>query len=141
MNKKMCTLQSRKAEIALEGTNSPAANNWFTKLVVSAYEMANEIMIDSAEDNALRTSYTPVGETGVPIPQAELMGERTIYGTIQGVATSSAQSSPYGFQGSFVDSVADSTNDMNLLQNSDDGSCSSIGSMMSKKQDSNVLVS
>jgi len=139
MNKKMCALQSRKAVIALEGTNSPAANNWFTKLVVSAYEMANEIMIDSAEDNALRTSHTPVGETGVSIPQAELMGERTIYGTIQGVASNSAQSSPYGFQGSFVDSVADSTNDRNLLQNSDDGSCSTLGSTRSKKQEGDVL--
>ena len=37
MNKEMCILQSRKAEIALEGTTHIEANNWFTKLVVSAY--------------------------------------------------------------------------------------------------------
>lgn len=134
MNKKMHTLQSRKAEIALEGSNHPEANNWFTKLVVSAYEMANEIMIDSAEDNALRAIYTEDGETGVPIPQAELMGKRTIYGTIQGVATRSANSSPYNYQGSFVQSVVESTSDNNILEQVDDGSYSS-GCSMSKKQE------
>lgn len=140
MNKQMCSLQSRKAEIALEGTNHSAADNWFTKLVVSAYEMANEIMLDSAEDNALRTSYTPVCETGVPIPQAELMGERTIYGTLQGVAARSTDYSPYGYQGSIVQSVADSRSDGNLFGNGDDGSCSTGGSMKSKKHE-DVLVS
>jgi len=143
MNYKMCTLQSRKAEIALEGTNDTEANNWFTKLVVSAYEMANEIMIDSAEDNALRASYTgtSVSGMGVPIPQAELMDAQTIYGTLQGVGTPrSTQCSPYTSQRCFVQSVADNKSDTSLLQNVDDGSCSSGGSARSKKQE-DVLVS
>ena len=136
MNKKMCTLQSRKAEIALEGTNHPQANNWFTKLVVSAYDMANEIMIDSEEDNALRTSYTPVGETGIPIPQAELMGERTIYGTLRGISERSTNLSPYFGQNSF----ANSTRDNSLLNNGDDSSGCSGDSIRSKKREE-VLVS
>eukprot|EP00535_Pseudo-nitzschia_heimii_P001597 CAMPEP_0197185942 /NCGR_PEP_ID=MMETSP1423-20130617/12922_1 /TAXON_ID=476441 /ORGANISM="Pseudo-nitzschia heimii, Strain UNC1101" /LENGTH=866 /DNA_ID=CAMNT_0042637123 /DNA_START=119 /DNA_END=2716 /DNA_ORIENTATION=- len=135
MNKKMCTLQSRKAEIALKGTNDPQANNWFTKLVVSAYDMANEIMIDSAEDNALRTSYTPVGETGIPIPQAELMGERTIYGTLRGVTERPVNHSPYFGQKSFVQSVGNSRSDKSLIINGDDGSCCSGDSVRSEKQE------
>ena len=95
--------------------------------------MANEIMIDSAEDNALRTSYTPVLETGVPIPQAELMGERTIYGTLQGVAARSPRITSDEYQGSLLQPVANSTSD-------DNGSCSSAGSMRSKKQEQ-ILVS
>ena len=138
MNKEMCTLQSRKAEIAFEGTNHTAADTWFTKLVVSAYEMANEIMIESAEDNALRTSYAPVGETGVSIPQAELMGERTIYGTLQGARSS--DSNPYRCRGAFVQSIAESGSSTNLIENDDDGSCSTGGSMRSKQQEK-VLVS
>uniref|UniRef100_A0A7S4AB76 CSC1/OSCA1-like cytosolic domain-containing protein n=1 Tax=Pseudo-nitzschia australis TaxID=44445 RepID=A0A7S4AB76_9STRA len=132
MTKEMCSLQRRKAEIALEGTNHPEANNWFTKLVVSAYEMADEIMIDSAEDNALRTAYISIGETGVPIPQAELMGEKTIYGTLQGVGGSrSTQSSPYITEQSFDKSGSDT----NLLYSVDDATFSSNASIRSKKQE------
>ena len=90
-------------------------------------------MIDSAEDNALRTSYTPVLETGVPIPQAELMGERTIYGTLQGVAARSPRITSDEYQGSLLQPVANSISD-------DNGSCSSAGSMSSKKQEQ-ILVS
>lgn len=135
MNKEMATLQSRKAQIAFQGTNHSAADNWFTKLVVSAYEMANEIMIESAEDNALRTSYTPVGETGVPIPQAELMGERTIYGTLHGAK--SVDTNPFAYQGSLVQSVSHSGSSTNLIEN---GENDSVSSTRTKEQEE-VLVS
>lgn len=82
MNKELQTMQSRKAEIAFVGSNQEEADNWFTKLVVSAYEMADEIMIDSAEDNALKTTYSTISDKGVSIPQAELMSTRTLYGTL-----------------------------------------------------------
>jgi hypothetical protein len=82
MNKVLQAMQSRKSEIAFVGSNQEEADNWFTKLVVSAYEMADEIMIDSAEDNALKTTYSTISEKGVPIPQAELMSTRTLYGTL-----------------------------------------------------------
>eukprot|EP00536_Pseudo-nitzschia_multiseries_P008702 jgi/Psemu1/257464/estExt_Genewise1Plus.C_2260019 len=138
MNEEMCNLQRRKAEIALEGTNHQEANNWFTKLVVSAYEMADEIMLDSAEDNALRTAYTSVDETGVPIPQAELMGDRTIYGTLQGVGGSRAtQSSPHISQQSLEKSGSNSS----LIPNVDDATCGSNGSMRSRKQEEALVSS
>ncbi len=138
MNKEMCSLQSRKAEIAFQGTNHSAADNWFTKLVVSAYEMANEIMIESAEDNALRTNYTPVGETGVPIPQAELMGERTIYGTLHGAK--SVDTNPFAYHGSLLQSITNSGSSTNTIENGKDESHSLGDSMRSKQQD-DVLVS
>jgi len=133
MNKEMCTLQSRKAEIAFQGTHHTAADNWFTKLVVSAYEMANEIMIESAEDNALRTNYTPVGETGVPIPQAELMGERTIYGTLHGAK--SVDTNPFAYQGSLVQSITHSGSSTNLIENGEDESHSFGDSTRTKQQE------
>lgn len=141
MNKEMCALQSRKAEIALEGTNHSQADNWFTKLVVSAYEMADEIMIDSAEDNALRTIYTPLGETGVPIPQVELMGERTIYGTLQGVTSRSLNYLPDSSEGSYVQSLSESGSNMNLLRNVTDGSGCSSGSSRLSRNKGDALVS
>ena len=143
MNKIMCNLQGRKAEIALEGTNHPEASNWFTKLVVSAHEMANEIMLDSAEDNALRTSYSTVRETGTPIPQAELMGTRTIYGTlgVSQISARSAQCSPYISQRGFSNRSNSSVgSDSSLLQDDDEGSYCSAGSSRSKRQEE-VLVS
>ena len=133
-NNAMCTLQGRKAEIAFEGTHHTAADNWFTKLVLSAYEMANEIMVESAEDNALRTSYTPLGETGVSIPQAELMDERTIYGTLQGARSSDSLHRP-----SLGRSVSESRSTTNLIDNGDADSVSTGGSTASKKQE--ILVS
>ena len=133
-NNAMCTLQGRKAEIAFEGTHHTAADNWFTKLVFSAYEMANEIMVDSAEDNALRTSYTPLGETGVSIPQAELMDERTIYGTLQGARSSDSLHRPSPGR-----TVSESRSTTNLIDNGDADSVSTGGSTASKKQE--ILVS
>jgi hypothetical protein len=143
MNKIMCNLQGRKAEIALEGTNHPEASNWFTKLVVSAHEMANDIMLDSAEDNALRTSYSTVRETGTPIPQAELMGTKTIYGTlgVTQISARSAQCSPYISQRGFSNrSNSPIGSDSSLLKDDDEGSYSSAGSTRSKRQE-DVLVS
>jgi len=131
MNKIMCNLQGRKAEIALEGTNHPEASNWFTKIVVSAHEMANEIMNDSAEDNALCTSYSAVRETGTPIPQAELMCQ---YGTLGvGQTPRSAQCSPYTSQQGLDRPHSPIGSDSSLLQNDDEGS-SSPGSIRSKRQ-------
>mmetsp|Transcript_28604 Transcript_28604/g.77462 ORF Transcript_28604/g.77462 Transcript_28604/m.77462 type:complete len:1097 (+) Transcript_28604:157-3447(+) len=130
MNEEMCSMQRRKSEIAFQGTHHPEANNWFTKLVVSAYEMADEIMLDSAEDNALRTAYTSLDETGVPIPQAELMDEKTIYGTLQGMGASRF-SSPYVNQRS----LSKSGSDASLIPNVDDATCSSNGSIRSRKQE------
>ena len=62
---------TRKVEMAFVGSSHVDAENWITKLMVAAYEMADEIMIDSAEDNALRTSYSSVSEKGISIPQAD----------------------------------------------------------------------
>lgn len=100
-NKQLHTMQQRKVEMAFEGSNHVEADNWFTKLVVSAYEMADEIMIDSAEDNALRTTYS--GVTAIPegsaIPQAELMSTHTLYGSMGvGETPRTAQCSPYTSQ-------------------------------------------
>jgi Late exocytosis, associated with Golgi transport/Cytosolic domain of 10TM putative phosphate transporter len=100
-NKKLYTMQQRKAEMAFEGSNHVEADNWFTKLVVSAHEMADEIMIDSAEDNALRTTYSDVSAIpqGTAIPQAELMSTHTLYGSIGvGETPRTAQCSPYTSQ-------------------------------------------
>ncbi|VEU33636.1 unnamed protein product [Pseudo-nitzschia multistriata] len=131
MNRQMCSMQKIKEEIAFEGTDHPEANNWFTKLVVSAYEMADEIMLDSAEDNALRTAYISIGETGTPIPQAELMGEKTIYGTLQGVGISK-----HSQGSSYVDRpLAKSESDTNLLYGVDDATSCSNDSVRSKKQE------
>jgi hypothetical protein len=81
-NKELHAMQSRKVEMAFAGSSHVDVENWITKLMVAAYEMADEIMIDSAEDNALRTSYISSSEKGVSIPQAELMSTRTLYGTL-----------------------------------------------------------
>ena len=104
-NKQLYAMQQRKVEMAFEGSSHVEADNWFTKLVVSAYEMADEIMIDSAEDNALRTNYS--GVTAIPegaaIPQAELMSTHTLYGTIGvGETPRSAQCSPYTSRSSLM---------------------------------------
>jgi hypothetical protein len=81
-NKDLHAMQVRKVQMAFVGGSHVDAENWITKLMVSAYEMADEIMIDSAEDNALRTSYSSISEKGISIPQAELMSTRTLYGTL-----------------------------------------------------------
>lgn len=132
MNKKMRNLQVRNAEIALEGTNQTEAMNWFTKLVVSAHEMADKIMIDSAEDNALRTSYSSIVEAGTPIPQAELMCQ---YGTLRvGQTPRSAQCGPYTSYRQLDHLVSPVGSGSSLLPNDDESSCSSACSMRSKKQ-------
>jgi hypothetical protein len=95
-NKELHAMQTRKVKMAFVGSSHVEAENWLTKLMVSAYEMADEVMLDSAEDNALRTSYSSVSEKGVSIPQAELMSTRTLYGTLGvGETPRTAQCSPY----------------------------------------------
>jgi hypothetical protein len=95
-NKELHAMQSRKVEMAFAGSSHVDVENWITKLMVAAYEMADEIMIDSAEDNALRTSYSSSSEKGISIPQAELMSTRTLYGTLGvGETARTAQCGPY----------------------------------------------
>ena len=92
-------MQRRKAEIALTGNTSFEADNWLSKLMISAYEVADQIMIDSAEDNELRTDYS-LHEDDVTgsssIPQAELMS--SYYGSVGpmvGMSPRTAQCQPY----------------------------------------------
>lgn len=96
-NKELQAMQTRKVQMAFAGSSHVDADNWITKLMVAAYEMADEIMIDSAEDNALRTCYSgSVSDNGISIPQAELMSTRTLYGTLGvGETARTAQCGPY----------------------------------------------
>ena len=92
----MYFMQQRKTEIALTGNASFEADNWISRLMISAYEVADQIMVDSAEDNALRAHYTPFDEYGASIPQAELMSSRYgSFGPRVGVSPRTAQCSPY----------------------------------------------
>ena len=95
-------MQRRKTEIALTGNMSFEADNWLSKLMISAYEVADQIMVDSAEDNALRTNYSFTGEgtgsssSSSAIPQAELMS--SYYGSVGpkiGMSPRTAQCQPY----------------------------------------------
>jgi hypothetical protein len=96
-NKDMYFMQRRKAEIALTGNTSFEADNWLSQLMISAYEVADQIMVDSAEDNALRATYSLSDECGSSIPQAELMSSR--YGSfgrpVVGMSPRTAQCQPY----------------------------------------------
>ena len=84
-NKNMYFMQQRKTEIAFSGNSSNEADSWIARLMISAYEVADQIMVDSAEDNALgagslvdnalRANYSSF-EDGAGIPQAELMSSR-----------------------------------------------------------------
>jgi len=79
-NMRMNFMQQRKTEIALSGNKSSDATNWFAKLMISAYEVADQILVESAEDNALKASHTAIEEEG-GIPQAELMSSFARYGS------------------------------------------------------------
>lgn len=81
-NMQMNFMQKRKTELALSGNESSDASNWFAKLMISAYEVADQILVESAEDNALRASHTATfDEGGGGIPQAELMSSFARYGS------------------------------------------------------------
>jgi hypothetical protein len=90
--------------------------------------MADEIMIDSAEDNALRTSYSSSSEKGISIPQAELMSTRTLYGTL-GVSETArtAQCGPYASRNDTFLHSADGQHQpaSSLLDENENGSMSS----------------
>jgi hypothetical protein len=91
-------MQRRKAEIALTGNTSfLTADNWMSQLMISAYEVADQIMVDSAEDNALRTTYSLSDQHRSSIPQAELMSSH--YGSfgrsMVGMSPRTAQCQPY----------------------------------------------
>jgi hypothetical protein len=97
-NRNMYTMQQRKAEIALTGNSSYDVDTWLSRLMISANEIADQIMIDSAMDNALRANYKAFDERfGVPIPQAELMASH--YGSfghkIVGMSPRTSQCVPY----------------------------------------------
>lgn len=73
-------MSKRKVEIALSGNKTTDATNWFAKLMISAYEVADKILVESAEDNALKATHTNVEEEG-GILQAELMSSFARYGS------------------------------------------------------------
>lgn len=91
-------MQRRNSVIALTGNSSFDVNTWLARLMISANEIADQIMIDSAEDNALRATYTGFDEKfGAPIPQAELMSSH--YGSfgqkLTGMSPRTSQCAPY----------------------------------------------
>lgn len=93
-------MQQRKSEIALTGNASFDVDNWIARLMISANEIADQIMVDSAVDNALRANYAAFdGTFGVPIPQAELMSSH--YGSfghkITGISPRTSQCLPYSY--------------------------------------------
>ena len=89
-------MQQRKTEIALNGNSSFIADNWLSRLMISAYEVADQIMVDSAEDNALRATYSSYDAHGASIPQAELMSSRYgSFGPRVGMSPRTAQCRPY----------------------------------------------
>lgn len=97
-NKKLYTMQKRKSQIALTGNASNDAETWLSRLMISANEIADQIMIDSAVDNSLRAAYTNMDDRfGVPIPQAELMASH--YGSFgyknSGMSPRTSQCLPY----------------------------------------------
>ncbi len=93
-------MQQSKSEIALTGNSSFDVDNWIARLMISANEVADQIMIDSAVDNALRANYAAFdGTFGVPIPQAELMSSH--YGSfgqkVTGMSPRTSQCLPYSY--------------------------------------------
>lgn len=95
-NKAMYLMQQRKTKIALTGNSSFVADNWLARIMKSAYAVADRIMVDSAEDNALRATYSSFDEHGGGIPQAELMSSRYgSFGPLAEMSPSTPQSSPY----------------------------------------------
>ena len=95
-NKDMYFMQQRKTELALNGNSSFIADNWLSRLMISAYEVADQIMVDSAEDNALRATYSSYDTYGASIPQAELMSSRYgSFGPRIGMSPRTAQCRPY----------------------------------------------
>lgn len=97
-NKKLYSMQKRKSQIALTGNATSDAETWLSKLMISANDIADQIMIDSAVDNSLRANYSSMDERfGVPIPQAELMASH--YGSFGykhgGMSPRTTQCLPY----------------------------------------------
>lgn len=95
-NKHMYSMQQRKTEIAYSGNRTIEADTWLARLMISAYAAADQILVDSAEDNALRASHS-IFEDGAGIPQAELMSSR--YGSFGPLGVSPRGSQPEKFVG------------------------------------------
>ena len=76
MNRDMYSMQQRKTEIAVTGNSSFEADHWFSRVMMSAYDLADRIMVDSAEHNALRANYSSYDESADRVPQAEQMTSR-----------------------------------------------------------------
>ena len=73
LNKHMYFMQQRKTEIQVTGNVSFEADNWISRVMASAYEVADSIMVDSAEDNALKANYSSFETATGGVPQAEQM--------------------------------------------------------------------
>ncbi|CAJ1948545.1 unnamed protein product [Cylindrotheca closterium] len=88
-NMQMDFMSKRKVEIALSGNKTTDATNWVAKLMISAYEVADQILVESAEDNALKANHTTNVEEEGGILQAELMSSFARYGSFgpPGVST------------------------------------------------------
>jgi hypothetical protein len=76
LNKDMYFMQQRKTEIQVTGNVSFEADNWISRVMASAYEVADSIMVDSAEDNALKANYSSFETATGAVPQAEQMTSR-----------------------------------------------------------------
>jgi hypothetical protein len=76
LSKHMYFMQQRKTEIQVTGNVSFEADNWISRVMASAYEVADSIMVDSAEDNALKANYSSFESATGAIPQAEQMTSR-----------------------------------------------------------------
>ena len=96
-NHDMYFLQQRKTEMAFQGNPTDQADNWLSRLMITATEVADQIMLDSAEDNFLRANYIPFQEYENSIPQAELMSSRYgSFGNVFGLSPRVAQCGPVG---------------------------------------------
>lgn len=96
LNKDMYFMQQRKTEIQVTGNVSFEAHNWISRVMMSAYEVADSIMVDSAEDNALKANYSSFESATGAVPQAEQMRSRYgSFGTIGGTMNSRASHSSH----------------------------------------------
>lgn len=83
--------------MAFQGNPSDKADSWLSRLMITATEVADQIMLDSAEDNFLRANYAPYDEYENSIPQAELMSSRYgSFGNVFGLSPRTAQCGPVG---------------------------------------------
>jgi hypothetical protein len=96
LNKDMYFMQQRKTEIQVTGNVSFEADNWISRVMASAYEVADSIMVDSAEDNELKANYSSFETATGGVPQAEQMTSRYgSFGPVGGTMNSRASRSTH----------------------------------------------